>query len=538
MMHEVRTALISALLLSTVVARAAATDGVSSALQRVDRTSSPPKVANEQDEPEEPRPALVDAPSGPVDPAVYEVGPGDRFLLTVPGVLSDPLRLLVDAEGGLLLPGAAGRVDVAGTTLVEARQIVYAALEREFRGRRSELILLAPRRFKVYVGGAVERPGSYLASSLTRVSEIIEQAGGVASGGSERRIRIDGGDGRVREADLVGFATLGDRDRNPWLRGGDLVHVPAALEFYAVYGGVARPGRYELRPGETLGDAIALAGGEVPGARLGMVELRRAAQGELGPTEVVDLSDAAVAARPLSYGDALTVPVGFEPRDLTAVVDVVGEVRHPGRYPISPGSDVVVDLLERAGGYTEWANIERVQLLRRTDTPGRSDVRATIETSVIDSQMPIERELIRMNERDWPQPVIGNGQHERLPATTDAVLEDRDILYVPRLSGRVLVDGRVRKPGFVSWEEGLTVEDYIERAGGYDRGADQKGVRIQRAGQVGQLESAWRAAPVVDGDQIWVPEKPPFDGWRLAREVSAFLAQVAAIIIIVDQVTN
>ena len=40
---------------------------------------------------------------------------------------------------------------------------------------------------------------------------------------------------------------------------------------------------------------------------------------------------------------------------------------------------------------------------------------------------------------------------------------------------------------------------------------------------------------VVDpGDLVWVPERADTDWWRITRETAAFLAQVAAIYLVID----
>jgi hypothetical protein len=82
------------------------------------------------------------------------------------------------------------------------------------------------------------------------------------------------------------------------------------------------------------------------------------------------------------------------------------------------------------------------------------------------------------------------------------------------------------------------VDDYVALAGGYDRHADRSHVLIQRAGRPAQAERARGARPLQDGDTIWVPERAPRSRWGLFRDTLTVLAQVATIIIVVDQATN
>jgi protein involved in polysaccharide export with SLBB domain len=470
------------------------------------------------------------------------------------------VTLVVDAEGGLLLPGSVGRVEVAGSSLAQAREAVGRALTAIVRGREYALSLEEPRRFKVYVSGAVAAPGAYSASAVTRVSEVIERAGGIDAGGSWRRIRVERADGSLIAADLALFTALGNQASNPLLAGGDVVQVPRRAEEIAVFGGVASPGEYELGAGETAGSALALAGGAVPGARLDQATLSRIVPGEFLRREVsLDLERVDARSEPLAAGDALVVPIAEEDRRAVSEVQVTGEVAFPGRYPIKPGGDTVADLLARCRGLTPHANRAGTRLWRAApgsarlgsesegaaggaggstvpagDTLGPGPSRVGVTLSFDDLPLAArETELLNRS---------GTGREVRLfegegPIGDATPLFDGDRLHVPRAEGRVQVDGRVRRPGFVPFAEGRTIAEYLDLAGGYDRRADRGRVFVQRAGRQG-LESARGAVPLEDGDTIWVPEKAPRGWWTTTREVAAFAAQLATVAIIIDQVVG
>ncbi len=458
----------------------------------------------------------------PVDPATYQVGPGDLLRLAVGGGDLEPYNLWVDAEGGLALPDGS-RVDLAGLTLTEARAAVAKALAREYRRVQFDLGLVRPRRFKVHVGGAVARPGSYLASPLTLTSEVLERAGGVLEDGSQRRVRLVGTDGSERYADLVGFAFLADRERNPAVRADDLIQVPVAVDFVAVWGGVARPGRYELRDGETIGDLVALAGGLLPEADATRIEWRHAEAGRFGAPGVVALS--ATDSQTLAVGDALVVPTFYDRGRLAATVEVEGEVPSPGVYPIQPGVDRARQLLEWAGGFTEAANVRGVRLLRAPEELQAVDAE--------DEALPIAGEAARLARRRGRQPVEVEWSES---GGANPTLADGDLLVVPRLSGRVWVGGRVKQPGWVAYQPGLAVKAAIQAAGGFDRGAHRGGLLLSPVGTTGHLVSADSERLLIDGDRLWVPEKAPIGGWQVFRDVVSVAAQLATIAIIVDQV--
>ena len=98
------------------------------------------------------------------------------------------------------------------------------------------------------------------------------------------------------------------------------------------------------------------------------------------------------------------------------------------------------------------------------------------------------------------------------------------------LGGAVAQDGLDRRRVIGQLGEALA-----QRAQGLDDGL--AGVLLQRAGSP-SVESARGAAPIEDGDTIWVPEQEPRSTWTIVREFVAFVAQVATIAIIIDQVSK
>ncbi len=120
-----------------------------------------------------------------------------------------------------------------------------------------------------------------------------------------------------------------------------------------VTGAVARAVRVALEPGLGLKDALSEAGVA------------------LGPGQVVVLTRAAGAGETATLdAEALDNPGAPLPRDgdvLTvsdpAYVFIQGEVRRPGRFPLTP-SMTVLQAISLAEGLTEWANKKDVRILR------------------------------------------------------------------------------------------------------------------------------------------------------------------------------
>ncbi|MGO9994688.1 MAG: SLBB domain-containing protein [Steroidobacteraceae bacterium] len=128
-------------------------------------------------------------------------------------------------------------------------------------------------------------------------------------------------------------------------------------------------------------------------------------------------------------------------------VSVLGEVRTPGRYPITP-STTIFDLLAQAGGVTE--NAGNAIYIERTGSDGKS------------SRIRVDRDAAAMQ-------TLHSGDSVSVPAA------DQFYIY-----------GEVTSPSKYRIEAGMTVIQAIARAGGITpRGSDRR-VDIKRLGKDGQ----------------------------------------------------
>ena len=129
-------------------------------------------------------------------------------------------------------------------------------------------------------------------------------------------------------------------------------------------------------------------------------------------------------------------------------VNVSGEVTNPGAYPLVAGMRIS-DLVFAAGGITERAYAKVAELTRYEIVDGEK--RKTLHQSV-----------------DLAGALRGGPE--------DLVLKPFDVLMVRQLSNwraveHVRIDGEVKFPGTYPIEEGETLANVIERAGGYTREA-------------------------------------------------------------------
>jgi len=478
----------------------------------------------------EERPFAIPLP-GSLDPDVYRVGPGDVLLLQLWGKVSRTLTLEVGPEGVILLPGA-GNVRVDGKTLREVRTSVLGILKDQFHGVSMDLRLARPRTFRVYVTGQVSAPGPVLATGSSRVADVLGPTV-VLGGASQRRIEITRRDGSREVADLGRFLLTGEAPLNPWLRDGDVVHVPVATQFLSVEGAVARAGTYELGLADSVFTVLRLAGNAVPAARMDSALLVRWTGPHAADSVLIDLRE--VYARrlnpPVHDGDRLYVyfvPEYHAQQD----VALLGEVERPGQYPIVEGHTRLSDLIAAAGGFRPTADLASIRVhrvseaVRDTDPEfdrlirlSRNDLTGS-EYATLRTKLASRRADYQI---DWNRMMNDKSQ-------LDLLLRDGDEVRVERLVLSIRVDGEVKRPGILTYQRGLSVDDYIRQAGGFTERAWKSKTRVARA-VTGQTIAGKDVHSLDPGDFIWVPDKPETTLGQTTRDALTLLALLATVVL-------
>jgi protein involved in polysaccharide export with SLBB domain len=477
--------------------------------------------------------------AGPVDPEQYLVGPGDVLMLEYTGPAAMAMSVTVDGEGRLRIPNL-GTVSAAGRTLADLREEILTELQPFVPKAKIDLRLVAPRLFKVFVVGAVEDAGIAEVRGSARVIEALDAVGGLQENASTRNIRVMHADGSEQIADLQRFFWTGDWSANPYLVDGDRIVVPIETKRVLVTGAVAQPGAIEYREGDTLANLIEVAGGTVSEARLDSVLLIRFRGYHELDTLVVDLATVHDGTAPdIDIHEDDRVFVRAKPQwHLSRLVTIEGEVKFPGTYAVIEGQDRISDLIAWAGGFTEEASLKAVRLLRRPEIDGQDvefdRLSRLTRAEMTESEYQTFRGKLAIRQSAY---LVDFSTGAPEPPESDILLQDGDIIQVERLELAVRVDGSVLRPGFIIYEDDLTVSDYIERAGGTIARADLGKTRITRAGSnESQLaNSGWLVEP---GDFIWVPEKKDTSFWDTFKDVIAVAGQMAAIILLLDTVSR
>ncbi|MFN5094510.1 MAG: SLBB domain-containing protein [Ignavibacteria bacterium] len=460
----------------------------------------------------------------PIDPATYILGPNDILTLFIAPILYKPeipsnVDIPVSPDGRLVIPGI-GAIHVGGISITDAEERVREEVTKILKTNGVSLSLRKMRTFKVFVRGAVRKPGIIPATPADRVSEIIDRAGGLMFDASMRTITITRSVAKEISTsipvDLHDFYFKGDKSGNPFLNGGDVIFVPAqsSTHVYEVDGEVGKPGMFEFKDGEMLSSALLSAGGYLATAKLDSIEISRFNEDNRTiKTWFVDASDMdpktmkCKADIPLEAGDRIAVRKKYNWRKPHTVV-ITGEVMNPGHYAIDPESVDVHQLIERAGGFTKDAYPPSSLLIRQSDDNNVYDIEYwRLVALPPDALSDREKAFMREKKREIRGMIAVDYASGFSNKNIQLHLEHEDSIHISKKKDFINVFGKVKNPGRIKFNPRYSYQDYIKSAGGYSTRADEDETLVlkQRGEQFLADDDEYELQP---GDQILVPEVP------------------------------
>ena len=372
---------------------------------------------------------------------------------------------------------------------------------------------------RVKVSGEVNRPYTYELLSNETISDIIIFASGFTNMASSNIIvdQITPIDKRISDDNAMTSININYADSNFLKLGnGDRVNilsigmVDSKVE---VLGRVKNPGMFAAA-NATLLDVLEIAGGfDDPNFRKTIVEdmiILRMDETKFYSIEIsVNYKDA--YKFPLQVNDKIFVYENIN-YDNNFTYRIEGQVNKPGTYPFHKGQSIG-DAITLAGGFTELSNFRNINL---------------------------KQEFTEIKEDGS----ITTNQREVNNVDLDFIIGINDVINVIPSENVVNVVGNVYNPGLITYIEGKRLSRYLELAGGFKPYSLKRKVYIKRAN--GNIEQRGGAIlglgkTIYPGDTIIVPvdENPSdFDITSFIADLSSTLANLAAILLIVDNQTN
>jgi polysaccharide biosynthesis/export protein len=333
----------------------------------------------------------------------------------------------------------------------------------------------------------------------------------------------------------------------PILRDLELQATPDRPEqIVSVDGRVKAPGRYPFETNMHVSDLLRAGGSLQDAAFQGEADLTRyeVRDGTARKTELISVNLEAIrrgvpgADLPLKPYDMLLVKPIVQWQE-PGIIELAGEVRFPGKYPIRQG-ETLYSVLQRAGGLTDAAFTRGAVFIREELKKREKDQLELLAKRLQSDLAALSLEAVAsgaaaggsgggnatqglavgeqlMSQLRNTQPVgrlvidIGSVLKGPAGASGDVLLRDGDKLLVPKISQEVTILGEVQAPTSHVFEPGLSRDGYIARSGGVTQKADRKRIYVVQAngGVVTAARTGWfrrsQQIEIQPGDTIVVP---------------------------------
>ncbi|MFN5336959.1 MAG: SLBB domain-containing protein [Bacteroidota bacterium] len=454
---------------------------------------------------------------------------------------------------------------------------------------------------RIQIKGAVFRPGIFSLTEGLTLTQLIKNADGLKGDAYTQRASIlrTKGDlsSEVLEVNLQ--AVLEGRQEDVVLQREDVIRISSIYDvqnerYIQILGEVKRPGTYPYAAGMTPEELILIAGGLQESANIKDIEIAR----RLEDSDSGTLSDIITTSinPDLSFNPNA---ISLAPFDQVIVrkranftmqrlVSVEGQVNSPGIFAIQTSVDRISDLIKRAGGVNQFAYTKGATLIRKTEffnteseqvrrQKNLEALRVQLQTNPTNPEA--QEELLIRLFRDLPKEKVekkdstaNNAKRESLDqiaaetpglavkiketeavainlekilanpgSEEDLVLEEGDILNVPKLLQTVRLRGDVVYPTTLRHEQGRSLRFYINGAGGFDRRANRKQTYVVYAnGAVKRTKGAFgiRAYPAVEpGAEVIIPSKGPKVPLRLG-ELVGVTTGLATLALVISQINQ
>ena len=493
-------------------------------------------------------------------PALFELVKGEH------------IQNVLNYAGGFSTRAYTGRIKVLQNTEKERRITDIASTDfASYMPQNGDKYIVEPilDRFenRVEISGAVFRPGQYELEKGLTLRGLINKAEGLTEDaflnrGYINRLNMD------NTLSLISFDVaklIAGNVPDVSLQREDKITISSLFDLRDEYkvmiqGEVRDSGTYKFAERMSLEDLIQMAGGFKEGATPNRIEISRR----------VKNSDATSASA--RTAEVFTVNIDkdlklseqhftLQPFDVVAVrsaegyqiqrqVTLEGEVLYPGTYTVVRKDERISDLITRAGGLTPTGYAEGASLKR----PGPKPLLNEKNKNEINDQEEQEKKFLNLervqetglapttevDQRLVQSDLVGIELEYILKhplSKFDLIVEDGDIIRIPKQLQTVKVTGEVLNPNNIVYTTNKSFKQYVNGAGGFTNTALKRGAYIKYAN--GSVESARKFLffnnypKVKPGAEILVPKRALTE--RLTPQgwigIGTAVASMAAIVV-------
>jgi protein involved in polysaccharide export with SLBB domain len=395
---------------------------------------------------------------------------------------------LVSSDGSINLPDI-GKIVVAGLSLNDTSELIKSKVNSAFIGTEAFITLSEIRDVNILVTGNAQNPGIYTLTGNSNILHAIFAAGGISEFGSLREINLLRDNIIIESLDIYDLLIEGQYNLNKRLRSGDVIFIEARKNIVTIDGAINRPAKYEVLENQKLINIIEYANGINRNADLENISLQRLVDGSLKTIPVPN--ESYFEAIKVEDGDSINIRE-YPYRQ----AKISGAVLKPGSYTMAAG-ETIIDLINRAGGYTENAyqfgaiylneDAKKVNELSKEILYQEflDNIIAAAQQNIGADLTPIVLLTEELNNTNPNGRVVIDLLND---STLDLYgIKEGDELFVPEKNYVVYVYGETSSEGAVMFSENKDVEYFVEKSGGYKKFADNESIYILHPNGESQL---------------------------------------------------
>ncbi|HWB26132.1 MAG TPA: SLBB domain-containing protein [Chitinophagaceae bacterium] len=415
---------------------------------------------------------------------------------------------------------------------------------------------------RVSIEGAVMRPGVFELTPGLTLKQLIQKADGLKEDAFLNRGLIT----RLQDnlmVEVVAFnvaAIIDGTEADIPLKREDKITISSIFDLKTkrtveIRGEVRFPGVYDYKDSTSLKDLVFEAGGFTDAATGKRIEVaRRVTNGDVNSasTEIAQITQVD-AEKDLEYTNNNFY---LKPFDVIIVhnnpgyftqktIKVEGEVMYPGEYVISANDEKLSSIVNRAGGFKNTADPSGASLRRINKIDSQTVIKSQNVSKLATTRRDTAISDSLTKEAVKPYDLIGIDLQEVMShpgITNDLILEDGDIIFVPKKNQAVKVRGEVLFPTQFAFQEGLNMKDYIDKAGGFTSNAQKRKSFVLGAnGNARRVRHFFffKSYPeVLAGDDIFVPKKPEKPRLSTAEAIGITSAAVGVMSVVLALINN
>ncbi len=460
----------------------------------------------------------------------YRIVPGDRIVLRLWGAVDINEITTVDPQGNMFIPSV-GPIKVEGVRSADLLSVVSSSIRNVYtQNVRVYVSVLTATPVGVFVAGPVAYPGQYAGLPSDSVLYYLTLAGGVDEArGSYREIVIKRAGSTLAVVDLYSFLRDGDI---PAIRfqDGDVIVVREQGPIVEVAGTARSTFGFELARDTEFGREIVTLSRPRPNTSHVAIT---GARGGIPFSQYLTLS----AFREFSLRDGDMVEFMSDARQDFINIEVLGSHEGPSRYTLAKTA-TLRDALALIPVDDDRARIDSIYIQRQSVAEAQKEqliaALQRLEQSVLTAPVKSDGEAaIRASEAELVQRFVEQAkQVEPLGRVvtmdkgklSNLRLEDGDVIVVPVATDVITINGEVRVPQALVHQPGLSVRDYVEKAGGYTERADENGFMVMRVNGSVDIGDDVTVGP---GDQIVVLPEVQTKNLQFAKDLIQILYQIA-----------